>query len=53
MSPAPPPAAGPATNLYCSRCLQTRRFRDLGPALECEACRKRLEKARPRGSVKR
>ncbi len=31
-------------NKYCSNCLQTRRFLDLGQFLVCERCSKRLER---------
>jgi hypothetical protein len=35
-------------NLYCSGCLRTRRFLDLGTHLICEVCSKRLERVVPR-----
>jgi hypothetical protein len=34
-------------NKYCSNCLRTRRFVDLGGYLVCERCSKRLERIRP------
>lgn len=39
-------------NKYCSNCLRTRRFVDLGGYLVCERCSKRLERVRPRGQRK-
>lgn len=35
-------------NKYCSNCLSTQRFLDLGSCLVCERCSKRLEFAEPR-----
>ena len=35
-------------NLYCSSCLRTQRFLDLGTHLICEVCTKRLERVLPR-----
>lgn len=43
-------------NKYCSNCLSTQRFLDLGASLVCERCSKRLEvvdpgePARPEGA---
>ena len=34
-------------NRYCSICLRTQRFLDLGSHLVCECCSKRLERVRP------
>jgi len=34
-------------NKYCSNCLRTQRFLDLGTYLVCERCSKRLERAEP------
>ena len=34
-------------NKYCSNCLRTTRFLDLGTVLVCEACSKRLERVQP------
>jgi len=34
-------------NRYCSNCLRTRRFLDLGTHLVCECCSKRLDRVRP------
>ena len=34
-------------NKYCSNCLRTQRFLDLGNYLVCERCNKRLERAEP------
>ncbi len=34
-------------NQYCSNCLRTQRFLDLGSHLVCECCSKRLERVRP------
>ncbi len=34
-------------NRYCSNCLRTQRFLDLGSHLVCEHCSKRLERIRP------
>ncbi len=31
-------------NQYCSNCLSTQRFLDLGATLTCERCNKRLER---------
>ena len=31
-------------NKYCSNCLKTQRFHDLGSHLVCERCTKRLER---------
>jgi hypothetical protein len=33
-----------AGNMYCSRCLSTRRFLEVGDHYECERCRKMLHK---------
>ena len=33
-------------NRYCSNCLRTRRFLDLGSHLVCECCSKRLVRVR-------
>jgi hypothetical protein len=33
-------------NRYCSNCLRTQRFLDLGSHLVCECCSKRLESVR-------
>ncbi len=44
-------------NKYCSNCLRTRRFADMGTYLACERCSKRLErvevKLRPMRAVER
>lgn len=34
-------------NKYCSNCLRTQRFLDLGSYLVCERCSKRLERLLP------
>jgi hypothetical protein len=34
-------------NKYCSNCLRTQRFLDLGSHLVCERCSKRLERVLP------
>lgn len=34
-------------NKYCSNCLRTTRFLDLGTYLVCESCSKRLERILP------
>lgn len=34
-------------NKYCSNCLKTQRFLDLGSYLVCERCSKRLERVVP------
>jgi hypothetical protein len=34
-------------NKYCSNCLSTQRFLDLGACLVCERCSKRLERLEP------
>ena len=34
-------------NKYCSNCLSTQRFLDLGTCLVCERCSKRLERIQP------
>jgi hypothetical protein len=34
-------------NKYCSNCLRTQRFLDLGSYLVCERCSKRLERVLP------
>ena len=34
-------------NRYCSNCLRTQRFLDLGAHLVCVCCTKRLDRARP------
>ena len=43
-------------NKYCSNCLRTQRFLDLGSYLVCERCSKRLERTlsgpqRPEGRI--
>ena len=40
-------AARPFENLYCSNCLCTKRFLDLGSHLVCEYCAKRVERIGP------
>lgn len=35
------------TNKYCSNCLKTQRFHDLGNYLVCERCSKRLDRIAP------
>lgn len=35
-------------NKYCSNCLSTQRFLDLGTCLVCERCSKRLERVEPK-----
>jgi len=34
-------------NKYCSNCLRTQRFLDLGNCLVCERCSKRLDRVPP------
>lgn len=34
-------------NKYCSNCLSTQRFLDLGSCLVCERCSKRLDRIEP------
>ena len=36
-------------NHYCSNCLRTQRFLDLGYRLVCECCSKYLERVAPEG----
>ncbi len=47
------PSGPPGVNSYCTNCLQTRKFQDMGTFLACEYCRKRLEKVSPEVVVKR
>lgn len=35
-------------NRYCSTCLRTKRFIDLGATLQCSVCAKRLHRVEPR-----
>jgi hypothetical protein len=35
-----------AENHYCSGCLRTRAFQDLGSSLRCPICRRELKKVR-------
>ncbi len=41
------PAVLKMRNKYCSNCLCTRRFLDLGNYLVCERCNKRLHRVEP------
>lgn len=41
-----------AHNRYCTRCLKTRRFYEVGDCFVCECCRKLLHKVTPGENLK-